>query len=328
VKNILVGLLILVPVAGSERPPLWKDPGPVERLDLAAGPGGAANAPRTPFTFVSEVKTGITPKVIVQDTRGKKWMVKFGDEVKSENFASRIAWAIGYVVRPSWYVREGKIGGATGLHRASSFIGEDGTFRDARFQMFDTDMFRAIRGSKLDLNDRKYDRRELNGLKLTLLLLANWDVKAANTAIFDIGGRQFAAVTDWGASLGDPGSADFRRRKWNCAAFDTATNNLIDGTDNGFVVFNYEQYAARNIDELSQGIRIDDLNWFLGRVTKLSNAQVVSALHASGATEDDIACFAPAFRKRVDAFAAVGRGDSSNKAVRTQRVTKATDTHP
>ena len=53
--------------SGIER--IWADPGPVEKLDLASGPGGRARAPKPPFTFVKEQKTGTSPKVELTDAR-------------------------------------------------------------------------------------------------------------------------------------------------------------------------------------------------------------------------------------------------------------------
>jgi len=231
----------------AERPALWRDPGPIHTLDLAGGPGGAQNAPKGPFTFEKEVSEGITPKVVVVDSAGKKWMVKFGDEAKSETFASRIAWAAGYPVRASYFVPEGRIEKATSLKRAGNFIDGNGTFRTARFQKFDDDSFRQVPGGKLDLRDKGANLNHLNGLKLALLLVSNWDVKAANTAVFDIGGQSYATVADWGASLGDPGSPDPAARKWNCQAFTARTQNWIEAVENGYIQFNYHQYAARNV---------------------------------------------------------------------------------
>src|SRR6187549_3948692 len=51
---------------------IWTDPGVVEELDLAAGPGGADEAPVPPFTFVEEHLTGSQPCVSVRDARGRR----------------------------------------------------------------------------------------------------------------------------------------------------------------------------------------------------------------------------------------------------------------
>src|SRR5262245_52807840 len=77
-------------------PLLWTDPGAVENLDFAAGPGGRAGAPSPPFSFVEEISGGTHPKVKVRDRRGRTWAVKWGREVRPEIVAGRIVWACGY----------------------------------------------------------------------------------------------------------------------------------------------------------------------------------------------------------------------------------------
>jgi len=299
--------MLSLAVSAEEQTFLWRNPGPIERLDLAAGPAGLAHAPKPPFTFIEEVGGGIAPKMIVTDGRQKKWMVKFGEEAKAETFASRLAWAAGYPTRVSYYVVKGKIAGAADLRRTKEFVDPNGSFQGARFQMFDGAQMKQIPGGKLDLNRKREDQQELNGLKLLLLLLANWDVKTQNTGVFEIDGRKYSVITDWGASLGDPASTDVAARKWDCAAFDKRTRYLVAGVDGGYVSFNYDQYAARHEDALSEGIRVDDMKWFMNRMRKLTDTQLRNGLVASGATSSEAACFTSAIRKRVSAFAEVAQ---------------------
>ena len=112
---------------------LWRDPGDVGRLDFSAGPGGRERVPKPPFRFVEEHATGSNPCMSVHDARSLRWRVKWGDEVKSETFATRLAWAAGYHVEAAYYVAEGHIHGAENLGRARTCVAEDFSFRDARF---------------------------------------------------------------------------------------------------------------------------------------------------------------------------------------------------
>jgi len=202
--NIAFPIVLAAVAFAADEPRLVRDNlPPIETLDLAAGPGGIKGKPVPPFRFVEEMKHGISPKLVVTDGSNRKWVVKFGEEAKPENFASRIAWAAGYVVRPSYYVASGTLQGATSLKRTAKFVDAAGRFRDARFQLFDRDDFREIPGSKVDLSEQK-EQPELNGLKLMLLLVANWDVKPANTAVFAAGSQRYGAVTDWGCQYGRP----------------------------------------------------------------------------------------------------------------------------
>src|SRR3990170_3991869 len=55
---------------------LWRDPGPVETLDLDAGPGGSRQAPKAPYQFIEEHSTGSQPCISVHDANGRRWRVK------------------------------------------------------------------------------------------------------------------------------------------------------------------------------------------------------------------------------------------------------------
>src|SRR5215217_7273308 len=60
------------------KPVTWRDPGDITARDLRFGPGSAELAPQAPFTFVKEIKTGVSPKFKVRDARGVSWSVKMG----------------------------------------------------------------------------------------------------------------------------------------------------------------------------------------------------------------------------------------------------------
>src|SRR5438034_2314443 len=97
---------------------LWRDPGDVEALDMTAGPGGRDYVPAAPFRFVEEHTGGTQPCVSVHDARGRRWRVKWGQEVPCETFAVRLAWACGYYAEITHYVRAGRIDGVPPLARA------------------------------------------------------------------------------------------------------------------------------------------------------------------------------------------------------------------
>jgi hypothetical protein len=120
---------------------IWHDPGRVEKLNMSGGSGGTATRPRPPFRFVEQLASGTSLKVRVRDARGREWVAKWGTEVKGENFGSRLAWACGYWVRPTYFVAKGVIRSVP--HSIGSEIGADGAFRDARFQLWDA---HALRG--------------------------------------------------------------------------------------------------------------------------------------------------------------------------------------
>jgi hypothetical protein len=326
-RTLCSAALSLVLVASLNSATLWRDPGPVESLDLAGGPGGKAKAPQAPFIFMSEVKGGTAPKVTVRDARGTEWIVKFGEEVKAENFASRIAWAAGYFALPTYFVAEGQIQGVTELGRAASVIdrSNNGAFRNARFQLKDPAL--ANPAGKWNLSESNLKgSRELAGYKVLFVLLSNWDVKPENLSVVNVGGDQVYALTDWGASMGR--SAELTgRSKWDCKLYSTDTPSLIEGVDNGFVVFNYQ---GKQGIEIRKAIQVEDVQWLMQRLGKLSDAQIDAALRASGATPDEVACFGKAFRSRLNQLRMVAGQKLSDDAAttRTRREIRTTVPKP
>jgi hypothetical protein len=310
-------LLVSLTAWAADNPLLRRDPGPIKSLDLAAGPGGKANAPQGPFSFVQKETRGTAPKAVVVDARQRKWM-------KSENFASRLAWALGYPVRASYYVTSGSISGVPD-GTLTEFVNPDGTFKGGRFQMFDNARFQQVDGLKLDLAERHEDQSELNGLKLMLLLVSNWDVKPANSAVFEVEGKRYVTISDWGASLGDPAAGE-AERKWNCPAFKRQTGRLIEGVENGYIQINYMQYAARHEGALSLGISTQDLKSFVDRSSGLSDRQLKAGLLASGATAGEAQCFTQAIRERLNLFASTSNGQQTSHTPRTITTTKTTTT--
>jgi hypothetical protein len=90
-------------------PVLWRDPGEVEKLDLFHGAGGPLGIPVPPFHFLKEHDSGSSPCVSIGDARQRIWRIKWGTEVNTENFCTRIAWACGYFVETTYFLDEGKI---------------------------------------------------------------------------------------------------------------------------------------------------------------------------------------------------------------------------
>src|SRR5215204_2077051 len=143
---------------------IWRDPGAVESLDLSGGPGGAQGAPAPPFSFLEEHRTGSQPCVSVTDARGRRWRVKWGDEVRAENFAVRLVWACGYHAETTYYVEGGAITGAPRLQRASACIAEDGSFREARFELGGGAVRKHLEGHSWAWNDNPFvGTPQLNG---------------------------------------------------------------------------------------------------------------------------------------------------------------------
>src|SRR5689334_4423846 len=119
------------------RPRLWHDPGTVENLDMRSGPGGSKSVPVPPYRFLEEHDSGSQPSVSVKDGAGRRWRIKWGQEVRSETFAVRLAWACGYFAEITHFIASGTLESCGPLSRAASCVDEHGAFVDARFELDD-----------------------------------------------------------------------------------------------------------------------------------------------------------------------------------------------
>ncbi len=294
---------------------LWSDPGEVEARDFVYGVGGQAGAPRPPFQFLKEDLGGTTPKVTVRDAGGRTWSVKFGIEVKPSVFSTRLVWACGYVVETEYFVGQGHINGVHDLGRARAWIQGDGSFADARFQLR-SDSPKFLEHYNWAWSSNPFvGTQALNGLKILVMLLSNWDTKDArdfggtsnmgtadsNLSIFQSGTptqpKYLYFVSDWGASLGKWGAALPVRSKWNCRDYRAQTPDFVRGMDHGSVRFGF---VGKHNDSIVQGIQVTDVQWLLRYLGRITDDQLRRGLAASGATPDEIDCYLQSIRQRID----------------------------
>jgi hypothetical protein len=285
---------------------LWRDPGRVEALDFANGVGGSAKAPLAPFQFVEEDMTGSNPKIKVRDAHGEQWSVKWSDEAKPEVFASRLAWACGYIAQPEYFVPAGRIVGATHLTRARGSVQQDGSFRDARFQLR-TKWPKFLKHNNWAWNYNPFvGTKELNGLKVLIMLTSNWDNKDArdidrdsNLAIFEANKhsqREYLYfVADWGATMGKWGHVS-GRNEWDCKGYTEQTPSFVKGVHNGIVDWGY---TGQRTDDAVKGIQVSDVAWLMRYLGRITDTQLRAGLRASGATAEETECFTRAVRARI-----------------------------
>jgi hypothetical protein len=308
---------------------MWRDPGNVESLDFTGGPGGLEGAPRPPFVFREEEKIGTNPKIVVSDARNAIWEVKWGKEVKAEPFATRLLWAVGYLVEPSYYMPSGQIEGAGHLDRGlprhdrmTSVIdrSKGNAFSTARFELRDP----RITFSK-DLNwawesNPFVNSNEFAGLKIMTMLVSNWDTKdstssrTANTAIVkfkteDGTEESRFIVNDWGASMGRWGGAT-THTAWDCPGYQAQTPDFVKGLDkNGMVRFGYTSQTPA----MSQNISPEHVAWLMRYLGRITNVQIRSGLDASNADAAEVECFTNAIRSRIEQLRAITEGTLAGK---------------
>jgi hypothetical protein len=291
------------------KPIVWADPGAVEQLDFVYGVGGQHNAPKPPFIFVEESLSGSNPKVKVKDANGAEWTAKFGTEVNAETFATRLAWAVGYFVEPAYFVPSGKIEKLGPLDRAKKSVQPDGSFIDARFER------KKEKGvNKLEdeqswswIQNPFVGSKELNGLKVMMMLVSNWDNKdvrdikrGSNTAIFQTpteGGLEDRfLITDWGGSMGKWGNF-ISREKWDSNGFQGQTREFVKGVKGDEIEFGY---SGQHSSTFKGGIRTSDVKWLMQYLGRVTDDQIRAGLKASGATPAEVGAFTQSLRDRIN----------------------------
>jgi hypothetical protein len=298
----------------SGKPVLWKDPGAIEQFDFTGGPGGRAKAPKAPYTFVEERKTGTNPKIRVTDANGVKWNVKFGSEVNAETFATRLIWACGYFVDPAYFVPSGKVEQLGKLSRARKAISSDGQFTDARFEALKEKGVRELDAEQSWswIQNSFVGTKELNGLKVLMMLTSNWDNKdvrdvsrGSNTAIYQTptaaGLEDRYLVTDWGGSMGKWGGV-MSREKWDCKGYAGQTKDFVKGVEGDQVIFGY---SGQHSDSFKTGIRKSDVQWLMQYLGRITDDQLRAGLQASGATGEEVECFTRSIRERINQLKAI-----------------------
>jgi hypothetical protein len=288
---------------------IWRDPGRVEGLDLVNGAGGQGGAPAAPFRFIEEHHAGSQPCISVEDAAGRRWRVKWGPEVRSENAAVRIAWASGFFTEVTYFVASGTIDGCDALQRARASIDERGAFTDARFELDDPEVRKLFEEHSWAWNDNPFvGSPQLNGLKVVVMLLSNWDTKdrrdvarGSNTAIFEHRVSRWRRearylITDWGGSMGRWGSNIVTRGRWDPDGFEAQTPSFVAGVHGDAVTF---AYTGQRTADVAANITVRDVRWLCHYLGRITDRQLRDAIDASGATGDEADRFTRALRARI-----------------------------
>lgn len=304
------------PPLRSSREVIWRHPGPITAADVEAGPG---RPPAPPFHFIEEHATGSQPCISVKDAAGSTWRAKWGQEVHTEVFGTRLAWALGYFAEPSYFVASGEIRGAKDLTRAKACLDEHCRFTDARFELDAAGVVKHFDAHGWAWHDNPFvGTHELNGLKILMMLMSNWDNKdvrdvarGSNTAIFEYktSANEIEArylIIDWGAALGTWGNNPIQRGRWDPEAFAGQNAQFITGVSGDLVTFGY---LGQRTGDLTSDITVNDVRWFVKQAAHLTDDHLRAALKASGATREETDLFTASLRARLNRLSEVA--DSS-----------------
>jgi hypothetical protein len=299
---------------------LWQDPGDVSARDLRFGPGSFDLMPSPPFRFVEEDKDGESPKFKVMDSRNIEWRVKLGPEAQTETVATRIVWAVGYFAEESYYFDRVRVEGMQRLSRGRDYVNGD-YVTSARFEPRRKGVERK---DAWDWNKNPFVGTEmLNGLKVLMILLNNYDARTDNNRILIVRNPQRNrmearfVVTDLGATLGKAGGFGGTRSKNNLD--DYLSTRFVMAVKNGAVDFDYDTrpkglgtltvlYPPYYKGEVKKekdmrDIPVEHARWIGALLGRLSDEQLRDAFRAAGYDEEIMEGYVSAIRQRIDQLA-------------------------
>jgi hypothetical protein len=297
-------------------PVLWREPTDIDHRDLFYGPGGEAHQPAAIFTFVGEDLDGSNPKFNVRDDTGMKWKIKLGAEARPETAATRLVWSVGYFTDEDYFFREVLVRGIPPhLHRGQHLVGANGTMRDVRVKREPDDRKKV--GNWQWRNNPFSGTRELNGLRVLMAVINNWDLKDVNNAIRKNkrGGtadtdRLIYEVSDLGASFGSAGLERTDRSKGDLHAYSRTpfitkvtsdeVNFSVPRRPDWIVLVNAPEFFMRlGLRWIGHQIPREDAKWMGHLLAQLSSDQIRDAFRAAGYSPQEIEGFTAVLESRI-----------------------------
>lgn len=319
---LMVLLTLALPVAGAPRKQakndrvkegstgpavMWNDPKDLKLRDLFYGSGGKEHAPKGIFTFVEEDREGGSPKFVVRDDEGRKWKAKLGLEARPETVCTRLLWAVGYYTNEDYFVRDLKVADMPPkLHRGQEFVAADGSVHNVRLKRED---------KKIGIWQWRHDAftgtRELNGLRVLMALINNWDLKDANNAIYQDGLERIYMVSDLGASLGSAGRTwppakgkdnleSYRKSKFIRRLTADSVDFAVPARPTWkFWVDPPEVIRRIHLEWIGRNVPRADAKWMGQLLARLSPQQIRDAFLAGGYSPEETEQFAKVLQERI-----------------------------
>ncbi|HEY9404624.1 MAG TPA: hypothetical protein VIQ24_18345 [Pyrinomonadaceae bacterium] len=271
-------------------PVMWREPADIATRDLFLGSGGEAGKPDlSRLTLIEKVQGGFSEKYRVRDAAGREWVAKVSREAQSEAAAVRLLWAVGYVTELTYLAPSVTIAGTP-----------KGTYENVRFEG------RSKEVKRLDpwLWDKNpfSGKRELQGLKVMMLLLNNWDIKDDNNGILHVVTPEGQSelhyiVSDLGATFGKIGSGALwalKRSRNNPA--DYAESKFVERVQKDRVSFHY----GGKRQDIFEDISVGDVQWIAALLSRLSDQQISDAFRAANYTQEEVGVLTSTVRARIN----------------------------
>jgi hypothetical protein len=277
---------------------MW-EPGDIKSRDLYFGPGTAAGVPDlSRITFINSEKNGYSQKYKIKDGSGRTWIAKVGLEAQSETAAVRLLWAIGYKTEINYLVPKLTIPGV-------------GDLKNVRLEARPDHLTRM---DEWEWNNNPFlGTKQLQGLKIMMSFINNWDMKNANNQVIRDGSRLEYVISDLGVSFGKTGS-NGSKLFWRIGRSRNAPNDyyksgFIKGVKDGHILF---AFNGKNMG-LLKDITTEDGRWLADLLLQLSDEQIHDAFRAANYSDSDVRMLAFTVKRRIADLDRVSAGSSSTR---------------
>ncbi|MFN0138569.1 MAG: hypothetical protein ACKVQW_00600 [Pyrinomonadaceae bacterium] len=264
-------------------PLLWENK-KISQQDLYLGPGGSEMRPDlSQITFIKQETGGYSTKYRIKDGSGKIWVAKVGNEAQSETAAVRLISAIGYVSEINYLVPKLTIPGK-------------GTFDNVRLEARPD---KLDRGKDWKWGETPFERtKQMQGLKLMMAFISNWDMKSANNVIIKDGNLRKYVISDLGATFGKTGNSlpiFWRLTRSRNNPRDYSRAKFISSAKNGKVKVVYNGKNRSQMGDFTAA----DARWLADLLKQLSDKQINDAFRAANYSAEDLDLLASAVKKRI-----------------------------
>jgi hypothetical protein len=263
---------------------MWEADGIADR-DLFDGPGGEAMRPDlTSIKLIKEEKGGHNKKYRISDGSGRIWVAKLGREAKPETAAVRLLWGLGYKTEVNYLV-------------PSITIPGKGTFQNVRLEARPDNIERL---SEWKWKDNPFvGTKELQGLKMMMVFLNNWDVLDLQNKILQDGNENHYIVSDLGSTFGRLGNNNlpiiYRLGRSTGKPSHYLKSKFVKGVEKGQVKL---AYKGKNRG-LFKGFTVAQARWLANLLTRLSDKQINDAFRAANYSPAEIATYTTAVKNKI-----------------------------
>lgn len=279
---------------------LW-EPVDIRSLDLFAGPGGESMVPDvSSVTLIKEEKKGHNKKYRIRDAKGNVWVAKLGREARPETAAVRLLYGLGYKTEVNYLVPSLNIPGK-------------GTFSNVRLEARPDNVERL--GEWKWRSNPFVGTHELEGLKMMMVFMSNWDVVDLQNQILQVnGGEQDYIISDLGATFGKLGNNNlpviYRFGRKTGSAKHYSKTSFVREVKNGQVKLAYKGKNRKLLSTFSMA----DARWLSNNLNRLSDTQIRDAFRAAYFSPAEVDTYTTAVRRKIDELnRAVGSPVANNR---------------